>query len=74
MRYYVKLGKFEYAKRFVEISSSKSCFCVLKSGKYVVDAKSILGVFSLDLSNPVELEVEDGDYSLFEPFRVNSMV
>jgi hypothetical protein len=47
---------------------------VLKSGRYVVDAKSILGIFSLDLSRPVELEVEDGDYALFEPFRINSVV
>lgn len=74
MRYYVNLSKFEYAKRFVEVSSSKSCFVLLKSGRYVVNAKSILGVFSLDLSNPVELEVEDGDYATFSEFRINSEV
>ena len=73
-RFYVDLSKFESVKRFVKLSQSKSCFCVLKSGRYVVDAKSILGIFSLDLSRPVELEVEDGDYALFEPFRINSMV
>ena len=74
MRYYVDLSKFESVKRFVEVSSRKSCPCTLKSGKYVVDAKSILGILSLDLSCPVELEVEDGDYALFQPFRINSMV
>ena len=75
MRYfYVDLSKCESVKRFVELSNLKSCFCVLKSGRYIVDAKSILGIFSLDLSRPVELEVEDGDYALFEPFRINSMV
>ena len=75
MRYfYVDLSKCESVKRFVELSSLKSCFCLLKSEPYVVDAKSILGIFSLDLSRPVKLEVEDGDYSLFEPFRINSMV
>ena len=30
---------------------------LLKSGKYVVDAKSILGIFSLDLSQPLTVEV-----------------
>ena len=75
MRYfYVDLSKTESVKRFGELSRGKSCFCVLKSGRYVVDAKSILGIFSLDLSRPVELDVEDGDYALFEPFRINSMV
>ena len=73
-KFYVDLSKFESAKRFVELTSSKSCFCLLKSGRYTVDAKSILGIFSLDLSKPVLLEVEDGDYSMFESFRINSEV
>ena len=72
--YYVDLSKFESVKRFVEVSSRKSCPCTLKSGKYVVDAKSILGIFSLDLSKPVTLEVEDGDYAAFSPFRITSEV
>ena len=73
-RFYVDLSKFESVKRFVELSLSKSCFCVLKSGRYVVDAKSILGIFSLDLSKPVALEVGDGDYAAFDAFRINSEV
>ena len=72
--YYVNLSKFESAKRFVEVSSNKSCFVLLKSGRYVVDGKSILGIFSLDLSRPVVLEVEDGDYAAFDAFRINSEV
>ena len=28
-------------------------------GKYVVDAKSIMGIFSLELSKPLRLEIED---------------
>ncbi len=28
-------------------------------GKYVVDAKSIMGIFSLEPSNPMRLEIED---------------
>ena len=29
----------------------------LRSGRYVVDAKSILGIFSIDLSRPVQLDI-----------------
>ena len=72
--YYVDLSKFESVRRFVEVSSNKSCFVTLKSGKYIVDGKSILGIFSLDLSKPVMLEVEDGDYAAFDAFRINSEV
>ena len=31
----------------------------MKRGKYVVDAKSIMGIFSLELSKPLRLEIED---------------
>ena len=31
----------------------------LRSGRYVVDAKSLLGIFSLDLSKPITLEVHN---------------
>lgn len=72
--YYVDLSKFESVKRFVEVSTRKSCFVTLKSGRYVVDGKSILGIFSLDLSKPVALEVGDGDYAAFDAFRINSEV
>ena len=33
----------------------------LKHGKYVVDAKSLLGIFSLDLSKPVTVEIHSDD-------------
>ncbi len=33
----------------------------LVSGKYVVDAKSIMGIFSLDLSKPIELRAHTED-------------
>ena len=34
----------------------------LVSGRYVIDAKSIMGIFSLDLSKPIDLNVHaDGD-------------
>lgn len=40
----------------------------LSTGRYVVDAKSIMGIFSLDLTNPIKVEVHcqnDGDCAEF---------
>lgn len=31
----------------------------IRSGRYLVNAKSILGLFSLDLSRPLQLEIDD---------------
>lgn len=52
---YVSLEKASEVKEFVAITQDFSFPIYLKSGKYVVDAKSILGIFSLDLSKPVLL-------------------
>lgn len=73
-KYYIDLNKFENVKKFCQVASQKQCAITLKRGKYVVDGKSIIGIFSLDLSFPVELEVEDGDYSAFDKFRINSEI
>ena len=48
-------------KEFVAITQESECEILLKSGKYVVDAKSILGVMSLDLSKPLTVEIYSDD-------------
>ena len=37
----------------------------LSSGRYVVDAKSIMGIFSLDLLNPIQLSAHTDDEAVF---------
>ena len=46
------LKDFEAVKKFVEIVSEKPYDVELLSGKYVINAKSIMGIFSLDLTKP----------------------
>lgn len=55
----ISLEMAQRVKEFVNVTQDYPCEILLKSGKYVVDAKSILGIFSLDLSNPVTVEVYD---------------
>ena len=49
------LDHYDKVKKFVEIACSKDYDIELLSGKYVVNAKSIMGVFSLDLTRPVTM-------------------
>lgn len=58
MEFQINLNNTNDVKNFVTIMQSISEETILKSGKYVVDAKSIMGVFSLDLSKPITLEIE----------------
>jgi len=53
----ISLEMAQTVKEFVAITQSSEDEILLKSGKYVVDAKSILGIFSLDLSKPLTVEI-----------------
>ena len=59
MQIWIKLGTIEEVKEFVSIVTRFNGDVELKSGKYVIDAKSILAIFSLDLSKKVLLCLEN---------------
>ena len=53
----ISLNSIDKVKSFVnEISKFDNDFDLV-SGRYVIDAKSIMGIFSLDLSKPINLNV-----------------
>ncbi|HHV60343.1 MAG TPA: HPr family phosphocarrier protein [Clostridiaceae bacterium] len=54
---YILLKTINDVKDFVNIASKYDFEIDLSSGRYVVDAKSIMGIFSLDLSKPIKVEV-----------------
>ena len=53
----IKLSLAENVKTFVNTVNKYDFDMDLRAGRHVVDAKSILGIFSLDLSRPISLEV-----------------
>ena len=57
----IKLTYAEEVKAFVNTVNRYEYEEDLRSGRHVVDAKSILGIFSLDLSKPIALEIYNDD-------------
>ena len=57
----LKLSQAEEIKEFVNTVNRYSYEMDLRAGRHVVDAKSILGIFSLDLSKPISLEIYSDD-------------
>jgi len=55
----ISLNTIERVKGFVNAISSIDGDFDLSSDRYVVDAKSIMGIFSLDLSKVLRLTVRD---------------
>lgn len=53
------LDSIDRVKSFVELVSRYPFEIDLISGRYTVNAKSIMGIFSLDLSQPVTLAVHE---------------
>ncbi len=53
----VMLGSIVDVKNFVNVVNRYDFEIDLISGRYVVDAKSIMGIFSLDLGKPIRVEV-----------------
>lgn len=59
------LSSINDVKDFVNIVSKYDFDVDLTSGRYVVDAKSIMGIFSLNLSKPIKVEVHSDDCDAF---------
>ena len=51
----IALDSIDKVKAFVNAITKFDSDFDLISGRYVIDAKSIMGIFSLDLSKPIEL-------------------
>ena len=55
----ISLNSIDKVKAFVNEISKFDCDFDLVSGRYVIDAKSIVGIFSLDLSKPINLTIHE---------------
>jgi len=53
----ISLNSIDKVKTFCEIVARFDCDLDLVSGRYIIDAKSIMGIFSLDLSKDIELRI-----------------
>lgn len=65
----VSLNSIDKVKSFVnEVAKFDSDFDLV-SGRYVIDAKSIMGIFSLDLSKPITLNIHEDDPKILEALK-----
>lgn len=66
----IKLSSIQDVRDFVNIVSKYEMDIDLLSGRYIVDAKSIMGIFSLDLLKPIQLTAHGDDTDkLFEEIK-----
>lgn len=61
----IKLQTLADVKEFVNTVAKYDFEVDLVSGRYAIDAKSIMGIFSLDTSKPIKLDAHTADASAF---------
>ena len=73
--YKINLAAINDVKDFVNMVMKYDFDVDLVSGRYAIDAKSIMGIFSLDLSKPIKVEVYSDDADTFieevKPFVID---
>ena len=57
----ISLNSIDKVKSFVNTLTKFDDDFDLVSGRYVIDAKPIMGIFSLDLSKPIDLNIHTSD-------------
>ena len=57
----ISLNSIDKVKSFVNVISQFDSDFDLISGRYVIDAKSIMGIFSLDLAQDIDLTIHAED-------------
>lgn len=67
----ISLNSIDKVKSFVNAITQFETDFDLISGRYVIDAKSIMGIFSLDLSKPIDLAIHaDSEANMAEILEV----
>ncbi|NLJ16461.1 MAG: HPr family phosphocarrier protein [Clostridiales bacterium] len=58
----VLLNNVEKVKDFVDLIEKSGAMCEIGDGNYFVDARSIIGIFSLDTSKPLDLKIDGNSF------------
>ena len=71
----ISLNSIDKVKAFVNDVTKFNTDFDLVSGRYVIDAKSIMGIFSLDLSKPIDLSIHadeelDSILNILKPYLI----
>ena len=68
----LNLNDFKRAKKFIEIANKFNSDIDVIRNRYIIDAKSTLGIFTIDLSEPVKIRLNSDDCA--EIIRFNEMM
>lgn len=65
----ISINTIDKVKRFVNLTNRCDADVDIISGRLLVDAKSIMGIFSMDLTRPMTLRVHESNIEKLEEYK-----
>lgn len=65
----ILIDSIEKVKRFSAIITKENMNCELIEGVHILDAKSIMGIFSMDLTKPIQLNIHSDDKAILNKLK-----
>jgi phosphotransferase system HPr-like phosphotransfer protein len=65
----VLIDNVEKVKNFSAVVTKEDVECELVEGVHIIDAKSIMGIFSLDLTKPLQLMIHSDDKEILNRLK-----
>ncbi|NLG93719.1 MAG: HPr family phosphocarrier protein [Clostridiales bacterium] len=65
----IRIDSVDKVKKFSSIITKENLDCELVEGVYILDAKSIMGIFSLDLTKPIQLNIHSDDKKILNKLQ-----
>lgn len=62
----LSVNTIDKVKKFVNINMKYDADITVESGRYIIDGKSIMGMFSLDLSKVLKVVIDTEDASVID--------
>ena len=65
----ILIDSVDKVKEFSSIISKEGVECELIEGVYIIDAKSIMGIFSMDLREPIQLNIHSDNNEILNKLK-----
>lgn len=65
----IQIDSVDKVKKFSSIISKEEMDCEIVEGVHIVDAKSIMGIFSINLAKPVQLNIHSDDREILNKLK-----
>lgn len=65
----IRLKDIDKIKKFLAMVNTFNCDIDVSKGRYIVDGKSLLGILTLDLSFPINVEIHSDDQEEIKRFN-----